>query len=396
MENVGGMQRVALQLHDALTDIDREAESGLDYEAELLRTSWDRVHIRTPLFLLKAAARILRAAWRGEVDVVLFSSMVTASLAVPLQGFLRNRGVHTAAIVHGLDVTLPVAPYQWFVPKVFRALDAVLPVSRATGAACTDRGLDPSKCRVVPNGIDPGRFPTPTRPVSGAAGNGASGDGAVADGEIVPEPASPHAPATGVDSASSLPDDALLLCSVGRQVERKGFAWFVDRVMPRLPEDVHYWMAGDGPRSDAIQDAIDRHGLAGRVRRLGRISNDDLARLYRGADLFVMPNIPVAGDMEGFGIVLLEAGACGTPAIAARLEGIQDVISEDVNGHLVEPESPAAFEDAILRYRHAPDRLHERSRKAAEHTRSTFGWPAIARRYVDVLRTLVETGRPEG
>ena len=279
MENVGGMQRVALQLHDALTDIDREAESGLDYEAELLRTSWDRVHIRTPLFLLKAAARILRAAWRGEVDVVLFSSMVTASLAVPLQGFLRNRGVHTAAIVHGLDVTLPVAPYQWFVPKVFRALDAVLPVSRATGAACTDRGLDPSKCRVVPNGIDPGRFPTPTRPVSGAAGNGASGDGAVADGEIVPEPASPHAPATGVDSASSLPDDALLLCSVGRQVERKGFAWFVDRVMPRLPEDVHYWMAGDGPRSDAIQDAIDRHGLAGRVRRLGRISNDDLARL---------------------------------------------------------------------------------------------------------------------
>ncbi len=366
------MQRVATQLHEALSDID-DAEPALTYDAVLLRSSWDTVHVKVPFFLAYAAYRILRAAVREEVDVVLFSSMVTASLAVPLQRFLQNRGVRTAAIVHGLDVTMPVAPYQWFVPKVFAALDAVLPVSRATGAACTERGLAPEKGHVVPNGIDPDRFPTPSdRAAMRTALTDALGD-----------PAHP------------LPDDALLLCSVGRQVERKGFAWFVDTVMPRLPDDVHYWMAGDGPRAEAIQRAIDRHGLASRVRRLGRVSNDDLARLYRGADLFIMPNVPVEGDMEGFGIVLLEAGACGTPAIAARLEGIQDVITEGVNGHLVEPESPAAFVRAIERYRNQPDRLAKRSREAVAHTLSTFSWPAVARTYLDVLQSLCATGRPK-
>ena len=372
LDNVGGMQRVATQLHEALSDVE-EADPALTYDAVLLRSSWETVHAKTPFFLAYAAYRIVQAAVRDEVDVVLFSSMVTASLAVPLQGFLRNRGVRTAAIVHGLDVTMPVAPYQWFVPKVFGALDAVLPVSRATGAACTDRGLAPDKGHVVPNGIDPDRFPSPDdRPAMRAALTDALGD-----------PAHP------------LPDDALLLCSVGRQVERKGFAWFVDTVMPRLPDDVHYWMAGDGPRAEAIQQAIDRNGLAPRVRRLGRVSNDDLARLYRGADLFIMPNVPVEGDMEGFGIVLLEAGACGTPAIAARLEGIQDVITEGVNGHLVEPESPEAFIRAIERYRNQPDRLATRSREAAEHTLATFSWPAVAHTYLDVLQSLSATGQPK-
>ena len=51
---------------------------------------------------------------------------------------------------------------------------------------------------------------------------------------------------------SDLPKDAILLTSVGRQVKRKGFAWFIEHVMPRLPEHVHYWLGGDGPEGDAI------------------------------------------------------------------------------------------------------------------------------------------------
>jgi len=190
------------------------------------------------------------------------------------------------------------------------------------------------------------------------------------------------------------PPDGLLLCSVGRQVERKGTAWFVDTVMPRLPEDVHYWIAGDGPELDTIENAIARHNLSPRVRLLGRIPNDTLAHLYRGADLFIMPNIPVEDDMEGFGIVLLEAAQCGTPAIAARLEGIQDVISEGVNGHLVDPEDPVAFVEAITAYRGRPDALDAAAKRALSHTEATFGWPAVTNTYLSVLRTLRVEGTP--
>jgi len=371
MANVGGMQRVALKLHESLS-AKASANGTLSYDTVLLRSAWKTLHAKVPLFLGRAAWRIGRAVWRDSVDVVLFSSMVTAALAVPLRGLLRRNGVRTAAIVHGLDVTTPFPPYQWFVPKVFNALDAILPVSRATRQACLDRGATADQLCVVPNGIDVGRFRPPT-------------DRSQARSRLQEALDAP---------ASSPPPEGLLLSSVGRQVKRKGTAWFIDNVMPQLPADVHYWVAGDGPQLPAIRDAIDRHDLHGRVRVLGRISNEDLAHLYRGSDLFVMPNVPVEDDMEGFGIVLLEAGQCGTPAIAARLEGIQDVITDGVNGHLVAPVDPEAFVAAIQQYREAPDALNAASHRAMAHTENTFSWSAVADKYVSTLRTLTAQGEP--
>jgi phosphatidylinositol alpha-1,6-mannosyltransferase len=361
MENIGGMQRVAMKLHESLELRDAES-SDLDYDAVLLRSSWTWTHVKVVPFLLWAAWVIAQKARRENVDVVLFSSMVTAAIAVPLRPLLARHGIRTAAIVHGLDVTTPFPPYQWFVPKVFNALDRVLPVSRATGEACMRRGLPEHKVQVVPNGIDPDRFSAPSE--------------------------RPKRRQRLTRALGPLPEDALLLCSVGRQVKRKGFEWFIRNVMPELPADIHYWLAGDGPETENIRAAVEEMGLQDRVRLLGRISDADLARLYRGADLFIMPNVPVPGDMEGFGVVMLEAGQCGTPAIASRLEGIRDVITNGMNGHLVDPETPSAFVDAITRYHDAPDTLAAFSRRARVHTQSTFGWPAVAEEYVRVLRDL--------
>lgn len=363
LANIGGMQRVATKLLSAL----REHED-VELSSLLLRSSWRWIHIRIVPYLLTTGWKLYRAARDQSTDVVLFSSMVTAALAVPLQGVFRANGIRTAAIVHGLDVTTPFAPYQWLVPRIFEALDTVLPVSRATGAACLERGLPETKMQVVPNGLDLDRFPP-----------------------LDDKPTMRHELKAALDAPDHpLPDDALLLCSVGRQVERKGFAWFIDRVMPMLPADVHYWLAGDGPQSEGIQRAIDRHDLNGRVRRLGSISEADLAKLYRGADLFVMPNVPVEGDMEGFGVVMLEAGQCGCPVIASRLEGIQDVITEGVNGHLVESQDPQAFAEAIFRYYHNRPALQHATERAVQHVNQTFGWAAVTDRYVRTLEQLTE------
>lgn len=362
LDNVGGMQRVATKLHEALA-----AHEAVDLSSILLRSTWRWIHVRTVPFLAKAGWKLRRAAQADAVDVVLFSSMVTATLALPLRRVFEAHGVTTAAIVHGLDVTMPFKPYQWLVPRVFDALDAVLPVSRATGRACLERGVTRDKLHVVPNGIDRERFP----PLN---------DRTTMRRELLE--------ALGTTS-HSLPDDALLLCSVGRQVERKGFAWFTEHVMPHLPEGVHYWLAGDGPQSDKIRATVNRHRLNGRVRLLGRVSERNLVRLYRGADLFIMPNVPVEGDMEGFGIVMLEAALCGCPTIASRLEGIRDVITEGVNGHLVPPQRPQAFIDAVQHYYEHPETLETSSERAVRHVADTFGWTAVADRYVNTLKQIV-------
>ena len=362
MANVGGMQRVAIELYQAL-----EQNPGVDLDAIVLRSSWRWHHMVGIGWLFTTLQKIRRKAKGGEIDAVLFSSLVPASLAPLLQRTLALRGIPMAAIVHGRDVTKP-GPYQHLlVRRILDALDAVLPVSRATAAECVKRGMSEEKVHIVPNGVDTGRFARLT-------------DFATRRRALVKALGDPNHP---------LPDEALLLCSVGRQVRRKGFAWFVEAVMPLLPNDVHYWLAGTGPQAKAIAAAARQHGLTHRLRQLGRISDEALSLLYGGADLFVMPNIHVPGDIEGFGIVMLEAGMSGLPAIAARLEGIQDVIIDGANGHLLESGNAWAFSEALMAYYHDRSALEVAAHRVVRHTAQTFSWSAVADRYARTIRALL-------
>jgi phosphatidyl-myo-inositol dimannoside synthase len=357
MENIGGMQRVAVDLHDSLT-----AHGGAEVRALVLRSSWSGRGLRTPLFLARALREIRRLARANEIDAILFSSMLTATLVVPLRRLLRRSGVRAAAIVNGLDATTPTWPYPLLVRRTFKALDLVMPISRATGDACIIRGLDPKKSEVVTLGIRSDRFAL-------------EADRAQARKDL-PVPRE---------------NPTLILCSVGRLVPRKGVEWFVSNVMPLLPDDVVYLIAGEGPDRTRVESAIARNNLRSRVKLLGSINDAELETLYYGSDLFVMPNVPVANDMEGFGLVMLEAGLCGLPTIASRLEGITDVISEGENGHLVSSLDADAFRSVILRYYSDSSLLADASSRAREFTLSRFGWRGVVDRYISTLQKLLET-----
>ncbi len=365
LSNVGGMQRVATGLCAALAE-----RQDLHLSRLVLETSWKATPYRMPGYMAGLLRRIPRVVEEERIDIVLFSSMVTASLAVALRKRLMRSGALLAAIPVGRDVTLPTPGYQWFVRRVFRALDLVFPISRATAEECLARGADPARVHVVPCGVDVSSFAPPR-------------DRAAARRELLR--------AIG-ESPETVPDDALLLVSVGRHQERKGFQWFADEVMPRLPSDVHYLVTGEGPMTPRIQAAIDRHGLRGRARLLGKVPEETLRTLYRGGDLFVMPNVHVPGDIEGFGVVMLEAGMCGMPVLAADLEGISDVVVEGENGHLVPSRDAAAFAAAVARYRGDRARLAAASRSAARYTARTYSWEGIAERFVEIFRERL--GRP--
>jgi len=99
-----------------------------------------------------------------------------------------------------------------------------------------------------------------------------------------------------------------------------------------------------------------------------------------------MPNIVVPGDMEGFGIVMLEAGACGLPTLAADLEGIRDVIDEGVNGWFAPTGDANAFSARIESLLGDPDSLRAASERTAEYVTSKFRWDSTAERYLDAVR----------
>ena len=367
MSKIGGMQRVGIDLLKQL-----EAHPEVDVKTVILRSERENDYFGFVPFLFRAFTTARAMMKQGEIDVVLFSAMPSAVLAAVLAGTSRDTRVPLAAISHGHDVIAASSAYQWLVARVFARLDAMLPVSRATGQQCVRRGLPEDRLFVTPNGIEPDRF-------------GDSFPGFFTtrkDRRQVLADAFP-------ELAGKLGPDDLLLCSVGRQVKRKGHDWFIRNVMPQLNSNVHLVLGGTGPESEAIGRAIAETGLGPRIHSLGLVAEEKLASLYSGGDLFIMPNIPIDGDMEGFGVVMLEAGLCGMPSIASRIEGIQDVITDGLNGHCAIALDANRFADTINLYAEAPDSLDKMSETARSHTVEKFAWSTVCAQIVTTLKTVV-------
>ena len=94
--------------------------------------------------------------------------------------------------------------------------------------------------------------------------------------------------------------------------------------------------------------------------------------------------------MEGFGVVMLEAGLCGMPSIASRIEGIQDVVTDGVNGHCVDALDANGFADTINLYAEAPGSLDEMSETARSHTIEKFAWSNVCTQIVASLKTVIQ------
>ncbi|MGH7665731.1 MAG: glycosyltransferase [Candidatus Dormibacteria bacterium] len=124
-------------------------------------------------------------------------------------------------------------------------------------------------------------------------------------------------------------------------------------------------------------------GLSDRVCFLGARPQDHLALLYCLADVVVVPS-----HTESFGLVALEAQACGTPVVAASVGGLRDVVADGRTGYLVEGHAPSDYADAIARVLAAPPKAELAMRRAALHRAQRFTWE----RTVDLL--LPEYGLP--
>ncbi len=350
---MGGMQRVSMQLVEALRQ-----RGDVDLSTEILHANWEGIAAQTFKFAVELLFRIPSIVAERSVDVVLFSSMVTAALAPILR---KKVNVPMVAINHGRDVTLPVGLYQAYIKRVFRSLDATISVSNATRDECVLRGMDPERAHVFPNGL-----PIGSKPLS-------------------PDKTSAR---LLLNERFGVPTDGKLVLSVGRQVKRKGHQWFLESVIPLLSNTYRIVFVGDGPESHKLAQVAENYMGPHSVHLLGRISDDHLNLAYDAADVFVMPNVPVPGDMEGFGIVMIEANVRGVPVVASDLEGIKDVITNGINGYLIEPLQPQRFAAAIERIGTANDVFDPAV--VSGHVVQMFGWESVADRYVRLFQSLAK------
>ncbi len=121
--------------------------------------------------------------------------------------------------------------------------------------------------------------------------------------------------------------------------------------------DVLLLVVGDAPTQalhaqtqtpDSIRAAATAAGVAGNVTFLGKVSDAELDTAYRVASVHVFPVRAVPGDVEGFGMVAVEAAAHGLPTVAFATGGVVDAVAEGQSGRLVPPDNYAAFAGAVL------------------------------------------------
>jgi glycosyltransferase involved in cell wall biosynthesis len=186
--------------------------------------------------------------------------------------------------------------------------------------------------------------------------------------------ASPDQPPIGSRRDGRDPGDPVMLLSVGRAVEKKGYHVLVD-ALAGLPRTLSWRLVhiGGGPELPSLKQQARQRGIAERIQWLGGQPQDVVLQHYRTADLFVLASrIAIDGDRDGLPNVLVEAQSQRLAVLATRVSAVPELIQHDVTGLLVEPGAAVGLRDAIEQLIADPARRAELAAAGFERVRRDF------------------------
>ena len=330
---VGGMEKYSYDLYNSLKD---------EIKVDLLSNSKGKLYL--PYFFIKCILYIL--LYRGKYSHIHFGDAVLSPLASICKTFTKSK---ISITVHALDVIYKNALYQLIIRKCLNKADKIVAVSHYTLNQCLLRGVNKDQCIFIPNGIDFSKVSNVRIDFNVVMAN------------------------YGINH-----DNKKILFSIGRLIKRKGINWFIENVIPKLGDDYIYIIAGVGPEYQSIQDSIQKNKLEGKVYLIGKISDDEKYCIYQNSFLYIMPNICVSGDAEGFGITIIEAASFGLPTIASNIEGISDAIENDVTGKLVN-------QGDEHQYLHTIKHVEFDREQIIPRVKERYDWEVIKRKYIAQL-----------
>ncbi len=283
-------------------------------------------------------------------DVVFLDPMLPLGLVGP-----RLRSAPYVVVAHGAEITVygRILGSATLARKVLRGAAGVVVAGQYVTDVVARVAGRPVPTLTVPPGVDPARFV----PLDDAI-------------------------RTATRLRFGLDPDRPLVLGVSRLVPRKGFDILIDAVGPL--DGVQLAIAGTGRDAERLARRVRGHGdrLEGRVHLLGRVSDVDLPALYGSADVFAMLCRERWGGLEaeGFGIVFLEAAACGVPAVAGRSGGAHEAVVDGATGLVVDPTDVGAVRDAISALVTDDAGRTRLGRAALARARADYSYDALAER----------------
>jgi phosphatidylinositol alpha-1,6-mannosyltransferase len=305
------------------------------------------------------ALRNYLAAYTRLAQLVRRERFVAVHSATLLpEGFLawllnRTFGTPYLSFIHGEDLAIAATSrqYSWMARKVLQGARRLIANSENTlRTLLRDWPVEPAKVTVITPGVD----------------------------------IESHRPAPRDDAFRTRLgwDNRQVILSAGRLERRKGH----DHLIKALPAiraaipDVLYAIAGAGEMQDELETLAASAGVEDGVQFLGALSSDELIACYQQCDLLALPNREVNGDFEGFGMVLVEAQACGRPVLAGMSGGTAETMRDGETGRLVDCTKPENLADALIDMLSDPAKLDAMGSAGRQWSQHRFDWNVLARR----------------
>lgn len=286
---------------------------------------------------------LVTARYARSCDLI-HAQWTLSAAAAALGGWLHHRPVMVT--VQGSDIFQatrhPVG--AWLTQNMLVRCDRITALSRALQEATAAIGVQEDKIWIVPNGVDTNRFVPP---------------------------------------ADATRERIILY--VGSFIERKGLRYLLTampEVLRSFP-DYRLVLIGEGPEGNMLKQLAERLGVAEETNFLEFQPQDDVRNWMQRAKVLVLPSLE-----EGMGVVLLEAMACGTPVVASRIDGIQDVVAPDV-GMLVPCADSTALSEAIQSILGDVNKWGDMSDCARRRAVAHYDWAHIASKYIALYRSMV-------
>ena len=184
--------------------------------------------------------------------------------------------------------------------------------------------------------------------------------------------------------------DRAVLLTVGRLQRRKGQDMLIQalaRVRSRHP-NVLYAIVGEGEERARLEALIKEHGLQENVQLLGELDDARMIQCYQQCSLFVLPNRTEGKDIEGFGMVLAEAQACGKPVLAGDSGGTRETMRVGESGEIVDCTRIEPLAEAVIRLLDEGEALQKRGARGREHVCAELDWPVHVKRADAVFGSL--------
>lgn len=313
-------------------------------------------------FGLGMVLRVFVVARAIRPELVLGGSGLVAPFVRLASWFSGGRSV---VYLHGLDIVAPSVVYRWIWLPLIRGCSLAIVNSEHTRGLAVGMGMDPARIRVLNPGVD------------------------LPNSENAAEDLDDWRRQRGLEGRR-------VLLSVGRLTRRKGLAEFIRNVLPTVvtsaPEAVLVIIGvepmdalASGGRDEItrIHAAVAETGMQKHVRLDGSCSDAELTIAYRAADVLIFPVLAMPGDVEGFGMVALEAAAHGLPTVAYAVGGVPDAVSDGRTGWLVAPGDYASFAAAVLGA-FAPG-MRSSLAEGCKEFAARKAWPVFARRLGTLL-----------